>query len=95
MDSSERQFGRLVFRDYMLNIPNAYYSSMDHIPLFLSVFMFPLVPFLIYYRNKKFNNALNIGIYVIKLVLPFMIIYVVIRLLLLPFTYLRILYCIL
>ena len=94
VDSSQRQYSRMIFTNYMLNIPNDYYSSMDHVPMFLSVFMLPLLPFLIYYRSKTFNRRLNIIIYCIKLILPFLVLFIITKLILLPLVYLKVLWSI-
>ena len=95
VDSTEREFSRLVFTDYYQNIPNEYYSAMDHVPMFLSIFMLALVPFIIFFKSKKLNKILNIGIYIIKFFIPFIICYYVILLLMTPLTYIKILWSIL
>lgn len=95
VDSTEREFSRLVFTDYYQNTPNEYYSAMDHVPMFLSIFMLVIVPFIIFFKSKKLNKILNIGIYIIKFFIPFIICYYVILLLLTPLTYIKILWSIL
>ena len=63
--------------------------------MFLSIFMFPIVPFMIIFKSKKLNTVLNIIIYIIKFFIPFIIIYWAYGLFTLPIAYLRILICIL
>ncbi len=94
VDSTEREFSKLLYTDYNENIPNDYYSSMDHNPMFLSIFMMALVPFLLFFRSKRLNTALNILIYIVKFFLPFIAVYYTLNLVLMPLAYIKILYCI-
>lgn len=60
--------------------------------MFLSIFMFPIVPFMIIFKSKKLNKVLNIFIYIIKFFIPFMIIYWIYCLITLPLAYIRIIF---
>lgn len=67
---------------------------MDNIPMYLSFVMITLSPFLIAFKSKKLNLIINIAIYLIKFFIPFILIYYAINIILVPFTYFKILYCI-
>lgn len=85
----------MIFQDYKQNIPNRYYSSLEHAPVFMSVFFLLLSPLLLYFRSARLNSAFNVFIYVIKFFIPFILLYWTVNLLLLPFVYFKILFTIL
>lgn len=95
VDFTQREFSYVIFQDYKQNIPNRYYSSLEHAPVFMSVFFLCLSPLLLYGRSARLNSAFNVIIYIIKFFIPFIILYWVVNLVLLPFVYFKILFTIL
>jgi len=78
----------------MYNKPNKYFSNMIHMPTYFTPLLLITVPISIIYRSKRINRAINIFIYIIKLFLPYIFIYWALNLMLIPFNYIKILYCI-
>ena len=95
VDFTQREFSYVIFQDYKQNIPNRYYSCLELAPPYLSVFMLFLSPAIIYFRSVRLNAAMNVFIYYIKFFVPFMLIYWLTNLLLIPFIHIKVLYAIL
>ncbi len=94
--STEIEFSQLTYDDSMESQPNQYYSSIENCPMTLSLGMLPLIPVLMMtHPNKTLNTRLNQLFYLFQVLLPFLVIYYVSCLALLPLVYLKVLYCIL
>lgn len=89
--STERQFSKMFYWDYMYNHANAYYSCIQNCPIILSGVMILVTPLVVASRSKGLNHSLNLMNYLVKLAIPCLAIYYALSLLLLPFSYLRIL----
>jgi hypothetical protein len=79
----------------MDNTPNKYYSCMNHCPLYYSIGMILFSPILIYMKSKKLNNFINKFFYLVKLFVPFILLYWTVNIILTPFAYIKTLYWIL
>ena len=78
----------------MTNTPHYLYSSLHNAPMFISPITLLLVPLLYFTKNHNINRFFDLIIYLFKLLIPFLCIYIALAILLSPLVYFKILYCI-
>ena len=88
--NTKRKFSEIIFKDYMQNIPNNYYSSIS----FGTIPFGPFILLVAFFKSKRLNSVVNYFLYYINFFVFFIGIYYFINLLLLPLVYIKILYCI-
>lgn len=95
VETIERQFALLTLIDYKENMPNEFYSCIKNFPKLMSVPCLLITPFVLGCKSKRLNYTINVILFMIKMGIPLMIVYLGINLVLAPLVYLKILFCIL
>ncbi len=95
LENTKRQFSQLLYLDYIQNSPNNFYSCLSNGSLPLGPVLIIFSPLIVKLRSQRLNDSLNKVIYMIKCFIPFLVCYISVALVSIPFVYLKVLFCIL